>query len=125
MIDRQIRNHHSDPIREDTGHRIGRQRQDTLALRRVMKPEPSYTISMPNGYVRQVGEGSVFAPLVPGGTAFSVGTCTCEGSEIAIRWNADKAGQYAAALHEAGKLVFVPGEKAGSLVAMLRTVSKA
>jgi hypothetical protein len=119
MIDRQIRNHHSEPLRGDPRQRIGRQRQESLSLRRTMRPEPTYSITAPLGYVRrQAGAGSVYAALWASGKYYAVGRCTCQGNEITIVWNADERGRLAQELHEYGRLVFTPSKEAGSLVAV-------
>ena len=115
-MDRQLRNHHSDPIRQDPRPTIGRQRQESLALRRMTRPRPVFTITAPLGFVRrQAGAGSVLMRQPDG--LHCVGSCTCRGIEVSIVWNEDDAGQRASSLHDAGRLVFSPGADAGSLIA--------
>lgn len=118
-MERQLRSHIGAPLRGDPRQRIGRQRQESLSLRRTMRPEPTYCINAPLGFVRrQAGAGSVYAALWTSGKFYAVGRCTCQGSEITIVWNADERGRLAQELHEYGRLVFTPSKEAGSLVAV-------
>ena len=124
-MERQLRNRLHDPIREDARPRVGRQRQEALELRRATKPRPTFTIVAPLGYVkRQAGAGSVYANLWQSDKYYRVGSCTCQGGEITIVWNADSKGELVRTLHDSGSLVFTPSAESGSLVAMFNGATR-
>ena len=124
-MERQLRNRLHDGNRLDPRPRVGRQRQEALELRRATKPRPIYCITAPLGFVRrQVGAGSVYANLWQSDKYYRVGSCTCQGVEITIKWNADSKGELARTLHESGSLVFTPSAESGSLVAMFNGATR-
>ncbi|MBU6239850.1 MAG: hypothetical protein KGQ51_18695 [Planctomycetes bacterium] len=114
-MERQLRNHHQEPLRGDPRPRIGRNRQESLSLRRTMRPEPKFEIDPPLGFSQRSGSGSIVSALWVDKVRHVVGRYTVERGKLVIDFTGDK-GEVARELHSCGRLIYSAGSD-GSLVA--------
>ena len=115
VMERQLRNHVGEPLRGDPRPRIGRNRQESLSLRRTMRPEPKFEIDIPLGFSQRSGSGSIVASLWVDKVKHVVGRYTVERGKLVIDFTGDK-GEVARELHSCGRLIYSAGSD-GSLVA--------
>lgn len=120
-MERQLKNYLNDTPKPDNRPRVGRRRQESLALRRQALHEIT-NINVPPGFVpMQAGCGAVFASLWEPEKFYSVGSCTCQGKTLTVLWNPDSKGDQVRSLHDEGKLVFDSAHERGSVIARLKS----
>jgi len=116
FMERQLRNHHSDPIREDNRPRVGRQRQEALELRRQSRPQSKYEITIPLGFSSRLGSGFIVAALWADKVRHVVGMYTFDQGRLIVYFNGNARGDIARSLHDSARLTYSAGDNE-SLVA--------